>query len=51
MMKLLVAFLASATAFKVQSKPIDNVLALRGGSLADVSVGTVNLVNAIYRPS
>ena len=46
-MKLLVAFLATACAFKVQ--PVDNVLKLRGGNaLADVSVGTINLVNAVY---
>ena len=47
--KLLACFLATASAFKVQSKPIEApLLKLRGGSLADVSVGTVNLVNALY---
>ena len=36
------------SAFKVQNKPTAAALKLRGGSLAEVSVGTVNLVNAIY---
>ena len=48
MAKLLVAFLATANAFKVQPSPVDNALKLRGGNLAGVSVGTVNLVNALY---
>ena len=38
----------TASAFKVQPKA-EPLLKLRGGNaLADVSVGTVNLVNAIY---
>ena len=48
MAKLLVAFLGTASAFKVQTTPVDNALKLRGGNLAGISVGTVNLVNSLY---
>ena len=45
--KLVVASLACASALKVQ--PLDKALKLRGGGgLADVTVGTINLVNAVY---
>ena len=51
MMKLFACallFATTASAFKVQPKA-EPLLKLRGGNaLADVSVGTVNLVNAIY---
>ena len=39
--------MACASALKVQ--PLDKALKLRGGGgLADVTVGTINLVNAVY---
>ena len=46
----LLALAASASGFKVAApKPADKALKLRGGSgLAGVSVGTINLVNALY---